>query len=186
MTLSAGMALLASMVVLALLPSVSVLAVSARAASAGFVHGAATSVGIIVGDIVYILLALFGLALLTEAMGEWSYLVKYVGGAYLIWMGLRLWKSGGDRISAEGQGQSSSLLSSFLSGLLLTLADQKALIFYLGFLPAFIDLSGISYLDAAVIMAITVVSVGGVKLSYAFLAHRAGKMLGDKANRLMN
>lgn len=186
MTLSSGMALLGSMIVLAMLPSLSVLAVSARAASGGFIHGVATTIGIIVGDLVYILLAIFGLALLSEAMGEWSYLIKYAGGAYMIWMGIRLWEAGGKPIGAERQVNASSLLSSFMTGLLLTLADQKVVIFYLGFLPAFIDLAGISYLDAAIVMAITVVAVGSVKLAYAFLAYKAGTMFGAKANKLMN
>src|SRR5262245_7030159 len=134
MTLSNGLALMGSMIVLAMLPSVSVLAVSARAASAGFIHGIATTIGIVAGDLVYILLAIFGLAVLTEAMGEWSYLIKYAGGAYMIWMGIRLWRTIGKSTSTEGQVQASSLLSSFMTGLLLTLADQKVVIFYLGFL----------------------------------------------------
>lgn len=174
------------MIVLAMLPSVSVLAVSARAASGGFIHGAATTVGIIAGDLIYILLAIFGLAMLTEALGEWSYLIKYAGGTYMIWMGIGLWRASGKPISGERLVHASSLLSSFMSGLLLTLADQKVVIFYLGFLPAFIDLAGISLLDAAIVMAIAIVGVGSVKLAYAFLAHKAGRMFGSKASTLMN
>lgn len=54
-------------------------------------------------------------------------------------------KAGSSRISRPG-GACLSLLSSFMTGLLLTLADQKVVIFYLGFLPEFINLAGISYL----------------------------------------
>jgi len=180
------MALLGSMLVLAMLPSVSVLAVSARAASGGFIHGIATTIGIIAGDLIYILLAIFGLALLTEAMGESAYLIRYAGGAYMIWMGIRLWRASGKPVSAEREVKASSLLSSFMTGLLLTLADQKVVIFYLGFLPAFIDLAGISYLDTAIVMGITVVAVGSAKLAYAFLAHKAGTMFGSRASTLMN
>ncbi|HBE31774.1 MAG TPA: hypothetical protein DD990_10685, partial [Cyanobacteria bacterium UBA11368] len=48
----------------------------------------------------------------------------------------------------------SSLLSSFMTGLLITLADQKAILFYFGFFPAFLDISKISYLDTGIIIAI--------------------------------
>lgn len=185
-TLANILGLLGSMLVLAMLPSVSVLAVSARSASAGFIHGVATTIGIITGDLVYILLAIFGLALLSKAMGESTYLIKYAGGVYMIWMGIRLWRASGKPISTERQVNASSLLSSFMTGLLLTLADQKVVIFYLGFLPAFINLARISYLDAAIVMAITIVAVGSVKLAYAFLAHKAGTMFGPKASTLMN
>lgn len=186
MTLTNVLALLGSMLILAMLPSVSVLTVSARSASGGFVHGVATTVGIIAGDLIYILLAISGLALLTKVMGESAYLIKYAGGAYMIWMGIRLWRTSGKPISTADQSTASSLLSSFMTGLLLTLADQKVVIFYLGFLPAFIDLAGISYLDTAIVMATTIVAVGSVKLAYAFLAHKAGTMFGSKASGLMN
>lgn len=186
MTLPNMAGLFGSMLVLAMLPSVSVLAVSARAASAGFIHGVATTLGILAGDLIYILLAMFGLALLTSAMGESAYLIKYAAGVYMIWMGIGLWRASGRPVPSEHQVNASSLLSSFTTGLLLTLADQKVVIFYLGFLPAFINLAGMSFLDTALVMAIAVVAVGGVKLTYAFLAHKAGAMLGPGASTLMN
>lgn len=185
-SLASVLGLLSSMFVLAMIPSVSVLTVSARSASAGFIHGVATTIGIITGDLCYIALAIFGLALLTEAMGERSYLIKYAGGVYMIWIGIRLWMASGEPISAEPQANASSLGFSFMTGLLLTLADQKVVIFYLGFLPAFIDLAEISYLDAAIIMAITIVAVGSVKLAYAFIASKAGTVFGPKVSMLLN
>ncbi|HRQ05881.1 MAG TPA: LysE family transporter, partial [Nitrosomonas halophila] len=63
------LALFVAMSVLAAVPSVSVLAVSAKSASFGFVHGACTVAGIVLGDIFFILFVVFGLALLVEAMG---------------------------------------------------------------------------------------------------------------------
>ena len=58
------------MVVLAVIPSVSVLAVSARAAAFGFSHGLFTALGIVAGDIIFILVAVYGLVFIAEAMGE--------------------------------------------------------------------------------------------------------------------
>lgn len=182
MTTSSTLSLLAAMFTLALVPSVSVLAVSARAASAGFTHGVATTLGIILGDIAYILLAIFGLALLTEALGGATFLIQYVAGIYMIWIGTRLWKSAG-RHAVDDQGESSSsLFSSFLTGLLITLADQKVVLFYLGFLPAFIDLVDISRGDTAIIIVITVIAVGAAKLIYVVLAQKAGALMGSGAS----
>ncbi|MCV0368035.1 LysE family translocator [Filomicrobium sp.] len=185
MTLGSAIALLGSMIVLAVVPSVSVMTVTARAASAGFLHGVFVTLGIVAGDVIYIMLAIFGLALLTETLGSTAYLIKYVGGAYVLWLGISLWRSTG-RVTGERHEDGSSLLSSFMSGLLLTLADQKVVLFYLGFLPAFLNLSKITGVDLAIIIAITVVSVGGVKLGYAYLADRAGLLLGAGASGLLN
>lgn len=185
MTLGSAIALLGSMIVLAVVPSLSVMTVTARAASAGFIHGAFVSLGIVAGDVIYIMLAIFGLALLTETLGNAAYLIKYVGGVYLLWLGISLWRSTG-RVTGEKHEDKSSLLSSFMSGLLLTLADQKVVLFYLGFLPAFLDLSAITGADLTLIIAITIIAVGGVKLGYAYLADRAGTLLGSGASALLN
>ena len=172
MTFGSSVTLFGAMVILALVPGVSVLAVTTRSAASGFVHGAFTTVGIVVGDVFFIILAIFGLSVLAGATGSLFVLVNYLGGAYLIWLGIVLWWSKPKTVE-EGGVTESSLLSSFLAGLFITLGDQKAILFYLVFFPAFVDLSTLSYLDASIIIVIAIVAVGGAKLAYAFMADRA-------------
>ena len=88
LTLTQIAAIFTIMIVGAAVPSVSVLAVSARSAASGFMHGIFTTIGIMVGDILFIVLAIFGLAILAETLGSWFVLIKYLGGAYLIWFGI--------------------------------------------------------------------------------------------------
>ena len=185
LTLSSIAALFSVMVVGALIPSVSVLAVSARSAASGFIHGVFITIGIVVGDIFFILLAILGLSILAETMGSLFVLIKYLGGAYLIWLGIKLWRSKSKDVGAEGTIES-SLLSSFLTGLLITLGDQKAILFYLGFFPAFLDLSTISYFDTSIIIVIAIVAVGGVKLGYAYMADRASLLISSKTYQGIN
>lgn len=166
------------MVVLAIVPSVSVFAVTARAAAFGFSHGLFTALGIVVADILFILIAVYGLALVAEMMGDQFHLIQYIGAAYLIWLGVSLWRSE-VRARASEDLRQSSWLSSFLTGFLITLADQKAILFYLGFFPAFIDLSTMTPADTLIIIAIAILGVGGAKLVYAFLAARASVLFKD-------
>ena len=146
------------MVVLAFIPGVSVLAVSARSAAYGFTHGVFTTIGIIVGDIIFITIAIYGLSVLAELMGSRFVLVKYLGGAYLMWLGVALWREKPKAEEVEGNIES-SLLSSFLTGLFITLADQKAILFYFGFFPAFFDLSTFSFFDTSIIIVIATVAI---------------------------
>jgi threonine/homoserine/homoserine lactone efflux protein len=164
------------MIVLAIVPSVSVLAVTARAAAFGFTHGLFTALGIVVADILFILIAVYGLALIAEMMGDQFRLIQYIGAAYLIWLGISLWRTE-VKARASDSLQQSSWSSSFLTGLLITLGDQKAILFYLGFFPAFIDLSTMTPADTLIIVLIAVLGVGGAKLVYAFLADRTSVML---------
>ena len=160
------------MVIGAMVPSFSVFAVLARSAAFGFVHGVFTSLGIVVGDIIFILTAIYGLSVLADLMGNHFVWIKYLGGAYLIWLGTGLLRS---ETKANGVEMNSahSLLSSFMTGLLITLGDQKAILFYLGFFPAFVDISKMSFSDTGIIVGVAIVAVGGAKLFYAFMADRA-------------
>lgn len=178
LTLPTLAALAGVMLVAAAIPSVSVLAVSARAAAHGFAHGASVTLGIVLGDVLFILVAIYGLALLAAALGEHFAWIHYLGGAYLIWLGFGLWRT---RSHTGGRVQDgrASLQSGFLSGLLITLGDQKAILFYLGFFPAFVDLAALTPADVAAIVAVAALAVGAPKLVYAFLADRAGAAAGS-------
>jgi threonine/homoserine/homoserine lactone efflux protein len=185
LTLSSIVALGSAMMILAAIPSVSVLAVSTRAATYGLIHGIFTSLGIVAGDIVFIILALWGLSFLMETLGDLFVFVKYLGGAYLIFLGIGLWRSKLSDLEVE-TALKSSLLSSFLAGLFITFADQKAVLFYLGFFPAFFDISQISYVDTGIIIGITIVAVGGVKIAYALMVDRARLLINQQTRKWLN
>jgi threonine/homoserine/homoserine lactone efflux protein len=188
LNISKILALFGAMAVLAALPSVSVLAVTAKSASSGFLHGVFTAIGIVVGDVIFILFAVFGLVLLVETLGSAFVLIKYVCGAYLIWLGVSLWRSRSQQMQhKEDTGSSfSSLLGSFMTGLFITLGDQKAVLFYMGFLPAFLDLAKLTYTDISVLILVTLCAVGGVKIGYAYAADRASIFLGGRTVGAMN
>jgi threonine/homoserine/homoserine lactone efflux protein len=173
----------AAMAVLAAIPSVSVLLVTARSACFGFQHGVFAAVGIVVGDLLFVLLAIFGLSMLVETMGSMFFLIRYAGAVYLVSLGVILLRSETASLHLRETNPVASLKSSLLAGLLITLGDQKAFFFYLGFLPAFVDLTVISATDIVTIIAVTILTVGGIKLVYAFVAHRAGKRFGSKTGR---
>ncbi len=172
-------ALFIIMALLAAVPGASVVAISARAAGTGFVHGAVIALGVVAGDLLYILLAILGLTLLVETLGPALSVMNYLGAALLIGLGICLWVTT-IRLQtsrhADRQGGRTSLLASFMTGLLITLADQKAILFYLGFLPAFIDLATLTPAQVILIMATSGTAVGGVKLVYAWLGARAGSV----------
>jgi threonine/homoserine/homoserine lactone efflux protein len=185
MTFSNIIALFSSMAILAAIPSVSVLAVTTRSATFGFLHGVFTSIGIVTGDIIFILIAIGGLSLLAAKMGSLFFLIKYLGAAYLIFLGVGLCRSKSQDVESGTIAQS-SLWSSFLTGLLITLADQKATLFYLGFFPAFVDMTKITLIDTGIIMAIAIVAVGGVKVVYALLADLSRLLIRTNFARRLN
>jgi len=175
MTFASALSLFIAMVVLAVLPGPGILVVVARSLAFGLAHGVSTSVGIVAGDFVFIALALFGLAALSELAGNIFELVKYLGAAYLCWLGISVLRA--DNLTRPPDTlRASSHMASFMAGLLTTLSNPKAILFYVSFFPAFLDLRALSPAEIVLVYLITIVAVGGVMLVYAWLAHKAGSM----------
>ena len=172
MTVSSMGALFGAMVVLASIPDTSAMVVVARSMTSGLMHGLFTVIGILVGDFVFILLAIYSVSAIAESMGSLFVLIKYLGWAYLIWLGIQLWRSKSKSVEIEGIPEV-SWWSNFLCGLVITLGDPKAIVFYISFLPGFIELSSASIVDVSIILLVVIIAVGGVKLGYAFMANKA-------------
>ncbi|MEM1254491.1 MAG: LysE family translocator [Cyanobacteria bacterium P01_H01_bin.21] len=174
MSPTSTMALFATMFLLAVVPGPSVFAVVARSMASGFYHGVVTAVGIVIGDVVFIFLAILGLWTLAETSA--FFWVKYLGSAYLIYVGVATLRSKPRQQPIEGIREL-SWLSNFTCGLLITLSDSKAIVFYAGFLPAYVDLSDISVTDMTAILLSAAIAVGGAKLLYAYLADKTRGLL---------
>ena len=68
-----------------------------------------------------------------------------------------------------------------------TLSDPKAILFYVSFFPAFLDVSNVSVFDISIIMVTTTIAVGGSKLGYAYMADQARFLFkSSRAKRGMN
>ena len=164
------------MIALAAMPSTSVALVVTRSATLGVGNGVAVAAGIVLGDWVFVILAIFGLSVVAETMGSLLMLVKYMGAAYLIWLGFSLIKSKKTRLITNNPMRRGSLMASFLAGIVLTLGDIKAIFFYVSLFPMFIDIAELQAIDALIIMAVTTASVGGVKVIYAFSAAKIASL----------
>lgn len=172
MTLLAGLSLTIAMLALAALPSASVALVVTRSATLGFRNGVATAAGIVAGDILLATFAILGMGFLAAKIGPFFVILKYAGGAYLIWFGIKLLLARKIVNVDSARDNGLTLLASFISGLLLTLGDVKAILFYASLFPSFIDMTVLSLPDIAGVVLVIMLAVGGVKLVYAFAATR--------------
>tara|TARA_B110000495_G_C22825706_1_gene481848 strand:- start:43 stop:657 length:615 start_codon:yes stop_codon:yes gene_type:complete len=180
------LALFGAMLIVALVPGPAVFAVIARTFSSGFSRGLMMIIGITLGDFIFILLALFGLSIISEIMGTTFLIIKYASAAYLIWLGVNLIKS---KATAEDikASKESSLVTNLATGLMINLGNPKAIVFYIGLFPAFIDVNQVAAVDVLAIMGVATLAFGSVNICYALLALRAKKMLkSPNASSLIN
>ncbi|MCZ8075184.1 MAG: LysE family translocator [Paucibacter sp.] len=118
------------------------LLIMARSASQGFRAGSAAALGVGSGTLVHVLAAALGLSALMAA-SSWAFgLVKLLGAAYLVYIGLNLLLR---RAAAEGPREAAatlppqqSLRSIYLQGLLTNVLNPKVALFFLAFVPQFI------------------------------------------------
>jgi len=180
------LALFGAMLVVAIIPGPAVFSVIARTFSSGFSRGLMMIIGITLGDFFFILLALFGLSIISEMMGTAFLVIKYLSAAYLIWLGINLLRT---KASTEDiqESKEPSLLVNLITGLMINLGNPKAIVFYVGLFPAFIKVNQVTTPDVLLILLIATVAFGSVNICYALLALRAKKMLkSSNASTIIN
>ncbi len=141
------------LVVLVATPGPVVVALVARSVSAGFRSSLALSAGVIVGDLFYPLLAIFGLAVIAEHWADFLTALRYMGAGILIWMGWRLIAGRAEGVDPRGRRvRRRGVRQSFLAGLFVNLGNPKSVVFFMGLLPGFFDIARLTPLDVAVIV----------------------------------
>jgi len=91
------------------------------------------------GFVVVIALSMFGIGALLKASLVWLTVMKWVGGAYLVWLGIQVWRSPPVGIHVGGSAEPRPGWSLFQQGALSAVTNPKGLLFFAAFLPQFID-----------------------------------------------
>jgi len=176
---------IATIFVLAILPGPGVLLTVARATGGGMPHACFTIAGILLGDIIFILLVTLGLKLVAESLSSLFIIIKYAGSAYLIWLGISLLRNKPETNNPNKSSltqdrfitKKSSFIADFLAGVAITLSNPKAIVFYLSFFPAFMDLTQLNSVDILIITLLITAIIGGAMLAYAIAAIQAQQMI---------
>jgi threonine/homoserine/homoserine lactone efflux protein len=179
----------AALAIVVALPGPGIFAVVSCALGRGLRDALAMIGGIILGDLIYFTLAVLGLAALAQSMGELFIVVKFAGAAYLIWLGYQLWREKPAAPAALAQPASAGLgiKRSLLGGFMVTMGNPKAIAFYAGLLPTFIDLEKLSTVDAVGMGVIVILIVGLIPAAYALAAAGSRRFFQSPARlRLMN
>ncbi len=167
-------------------PGPGTFAVISRAIGSGFTHAVFMSSGMVMGDVIFLLLAIFGLSAIASSMSDIFLIVKYIGGIYLIYLGIKIitTKVLGQTIKSS---KSSSYLGDFISGFFISLSNPKVIVFYIGFLPTFVDLSTLTPGDTVLVVTLVLVMLSTILCSYAYFASRAREAIKKpKAQKIMN
>jgi len=160
--------------VLAITPGPGVFAIISRSLASGFKTTLLMIAGCVTGDIIFLLFAIMGMSVIAQTMGTLFLLVKIVGAGYLIFLGIKIWIA--KPVPAHLQqinGKKTIGYGNYLSGLGITLANPKVILFYCGFLPTFMDLESMTGFDIFLVTIVLAIVLSVVLISYSYLASSA-------------
>lgn len=130
-----------------------------------------------VGFVAVIALSMFGIGALLKTSLLWLSVMKWVGGAYLVWLGIQVWRSPPIGVEHRGPAPPRAGWSLFRQGALSALTNPKGLLFFAAFLPQFIDPTR-SLFTQFVVMAATFAAIEtATELFIASMAHRISPWL---------
>ena len=168
------------------IPGPGVLALLGHVMSKGLHRSAAFIIGMVTGDLIFLILVIGGLAMIAQSFQTTFLVIRVFAAGYLVFLGIKAWRAPPLDLEANNVPLSGGLRG-FVSGLLLTLSNPKVIVFYVGILPGFMDLSALSPLDALMAVAIALGVLVCVLVSYAAAASRARTLLkSQRALKLMN
>jgi len=130
---------IASGLLLNIAPGPDMLYILGRTASQGWRGGFVAALGIDAGCFVHIAAAGFGLSALLAASATAFTVLKWLGGAYLIWMGIAMLRTHAEAVPVLDAPLPQTLRSVFAQGFLTNSLNPKVALFFLAFLPQFID-----------------------------------------------
>jgi threonine/homoserine/homoserine lactone efflux protein len=169
----------AAALALLLVPGPAVIYVVARSVEGGRLTGLVSVLGVELGTLLHVVFAAAGLSAIVVSSAVAFSVVKWLGAAYLVWLGLRqiLGRDGGDQ-EAPLSGSGENRLRVFSQSVLVQVLNPKVALFFLAFLPQFVDPSRSAAWTQVVVLGTTLATLGlftdGL---YALLGGTAGEWI---------
>ena len=173
----------AASVALLLIPGPAVLYIVTQSAEQGRSAGLASVAGIHIGTLVHILAAAIGLSALILASAVAFSVVKFAGAAYLVYLGVRKLLERGSASDAEPPR--APLRRVFARGAVVNVLNPKTALFFLAFLPQFVDTDRGAVWSQVVVLGLVFVALGLISDSvYALVGDAVGSLLRRRATAM--
>jgi threonine/homoserine/homoserine lactone efflux protein len=163
--------------VLFLTPGPVWVALTARALSGGFGAAWPLALGVVVGDALWPLLAILGVSWIVSLFGGFMTALRLVASAVFLVMGVLLLRHPERSIATDPRLTRPGKWAGFGAGVAVILGNPKAILFYLGVLPGFFDLTRVTAPDMAAIVAISMAVPLVGNLCFALFVDRARRLL---------
>ena len=170
------MAYVAALAIAAAIPGPGIAALVGQSFGGGLPPALCMMAGIALGDVVYLTVAIAGLAAIAQTFASAFLVIKVLGGLYLIYLGYKFWTSEAGLTKVQAVAGASGA-KAFLTGFAVTMGNPKTIVFYLALTPTVMDLKSIGLADWALLCVLTVLVLSAILTPYAMLAAKARAMM---------
>lgn len=174
--------------VFAITPGPGVFALLARSLASGAKPCISMSFGMAVSDVIYLILACFGLAVIAEQWAGLFMFIRIVGAFYLLYLGWKMWSASPETSLNQNDTPGSLTVSKgVMQGFLISASNPKVIFFYIAFLPTIMDLNGLTSSDIVLASGITLVGLMAGLMTVALCASSARRFFtSTKAVKSLN
>jgi len=158
--------------IFAITPGPGIVAVLAVTINRGMTAGTAMSIGMVLGDMIYLLAVMVSIANFADHLGSLLMVIRILGAAYLAWLGYRQYISP-PLVVGTSPLSSKNVIVSAATGFMISITNPKVMVFYLSFLPLFIDLNGLDVTTGMQVVTVMFISVLMGPMTVVWLAHHA-------------
>ncbi|RGP35789.1 LysE family translocator [Pseudotabrizicola alkalilacus] len=170
-----------AMVGLWVIPGPVWVALTARALSGGMAGAWPLAVGVALGDLIWPLCAILGLAWVLSLYGDLLEVLRWIAAAVFVVMGVLLLRKPAAVPGADSRMTRPGVWAGFSVGVAAVIGNPKAILFYMGFLPGFFDLSRVNAWDIAAILLVSALIPMLGNLGLALFLDRARQLLRSPA-----
>ena len=157
------------------------MALVARTLSGGFRSGWPLALGVVIGDVLWPIIAILGLSWVAMQYDGLLDLLKYVATLIFFVLGFSLISNPDRAVNSDNRLTRPGQLAGFIAGVAIILSNPKAILFYIGVLPGFFDLSRVTLLDIAAICTISAVLPFLGNLTLSIMVDRVRHLLSSPA-----
>jgi threonine/homoserine/homoserine lactone efflux protein len=115
------------------------------------------ALGVVVGDVLWPFLAILGVTWVVSQYADFMTILRWVAALMFLGMGVMVLRRAGRGIVADSRLTRPGTWAGFAAGVAVILGNPKAILFYMGVLPGFFDLTRLTWADIAAIVAISIV-----------------------------
>ncbi|MCD9552215.1 LysE family translocator [Photobacterium carnosum] len=178
MSFEAAITFFIAIFIFAITPGPGVFAILAKAMVEGPKKCIMMALGMVASDLLYLQLACFGLATIADNWSDVFLIIRYLGAGYLIYLGYKMITAFTHNQPISNQQKSQQTpFTSFSHGFLISASNPKVILFYVSFLPTFIDLTRLHGSDLILISVLSSIALMTAIMLVAYGASRLANVI---------